>query len=71
MTPGMSRALLAALAADGPAADRADRLGLFGQFVGSWEVEVETAGAGGAWSRAAAEWHFGWVLEGRAVADVW
>ncbi|HEU4588359.1 MAG TPA: hypothetical protein VFS11_06910 [Gemmatimonadales bacterium] len=71
MTAGAQRAMLEALAAGGPSPDRADRLGLFGQFVGSWDVEVETASADGGWSRATAEWHFGWILEGRAVLDVW
>ncbi len=61
--------LAEALIASGPAADRADPMMLYGQFVGEWdgrllyhgETEIETT----------AEVHFGWVLEGRAVQDVW
>ena len=59
------------LAADGPAADRADKLMLFGQFVGDWDVDFTVYGPDGAKQTEKAEWHFGWVLEGRAVQDVW
>lgn len=59
------------LAADGPAEDRADKLMLFGQFVGDWDVDFTVYGPDGAKQTEKAEWHFGWVLEGRAVQDVW
>ena len=59
------------LAADGPAADLAEKLMLFGQFVGDWDVDFTVHGPDGAKQTARAEWHFGWVLEGRAVQDVW
>jgi hypothetical protein len=60
-----------ALLADGPAAQYREKLMLFGQFVGNWEfhgVEYHTDG-----SRITdkGEIEFGWVLEGRAVQDVW
>ena len=35
MTPWLD-----ALHAEGPAADRADRMALYGQFVGSWDLDV-------------------------------
>lgn len=59
------------LAAAGPAEDRADKLMLFGQFVGDWDVDFTVYGPEGAEQTEKAEWHFGWVLEGRAVQDVW
>ena len=59
------------LSADGPAADRADKLMLFGQFVGDWDVDFTVYGPEGAQQTEKAEWHFGWVLEGRAIQDVW
>ncbi len=59
------------LAADGPAEDLADKLMLFGQFVGDWDVDFTVYGPEGAAHTEKAEWHFGWVLEGRAVQDVW
>ena len=61
---------LAALQATGPAADRADRMALYGQFVGSWDLDVTEYRDDGPVQRRG-EWHFGWALEGRAVQDVW
>lgn len=67
----MGGAVIRALAADGPDPDRVDALLDFGQFVGSWDVEVAFYDAkGDVTERRRAEWHFGWVLEGRAVQDV-
>src|SRR5918911_5769208 len=62
---------LEGLVAGGPAAEHADKLMLFGQFVGDWEADFTVYDPGGAKQTAKAEWHFGWVLEGRAVQDVW
>lgn len=70
LTVGQSGAALAALAADGAYAEYADELMLFGQLVGAWEVDgVDYHEDGGA-SNFTGEWHFDWVLEGRAVQDV-
>ena len=64
-------ALAAALLAPGPAPEHVDRLMLYGQFVGDWEGEGLSHQPDGSvqchWWRM----HFGWVLEGRAVQDVW
>jgi hypothetical protein len=43
---------------------------LFGQFVGSWDFSWRDIG-GEQPASGTGEWHFGWVLEGRAVQDVW
>jgi hypothetical protein len=59
------------LHADAPAADRAGKLGLYGQFVGDWETEIITHAPDGARHQGHGEIHFGWVLEGRAIQDVW
>jgi hypothetical protein len=59
--------LAGALHAAGPAGPHASELMLFGRFVGSWALEW--IGEDG--SRARGELHFGWVLGGRAVQDVW
>ena len=64
-------AMILALQADGPDPDLAPHLGLFGQFVGSWEVDVVNIAPDGSEKRMKGEWHFGWVLQGRAVMDVW
>jgi hypothetical protein len=63
--------LVAALHADGPTADLADELMLFGRFVGSWDVAWTGVDETGQPARLTGELHFGWVLGGRAVQDVW
>ena len=59
------------LHADGPNREHAQALALYGQFVGDWDAEIIAHAPNGATHRAAGEIHFGWVLEGRAVQDVW
>ena len=59
------------LHADAPAADRAGKLALYGQFVGDWETEIVTHAPDGVRHQGHGEIHFGWVLEGRAIQDVW
>lgn len=44
---------------------------LYGWLIGSWDLDVTEFSADGTERRRAGEWHFGWVLEGRAVQDVW
>lgn len=62
----------AALLSEGPDPHGPPELLEFGRFVGSWDLDVIYFGANGDVSRRVpGEWHFGWVLEGRAVADVW
>jgi quercetin dioxygenase-like cupin family protein len=68
---GTSHPLANVLAADGPDKDLADRLQLFGQFVGNWAVDVVYHLPDGTTRLSKAEWHFGWILNGRAVQDVW
>jgi hypothetical protein len=59
------------LHADGPAPDLADKLGLYGRFVGSWEMEVVRYQPDGKTLKGNGAIHFGWVLSGRAIQDVW
>jgi hypothetical protein len=63
----------AALCAAGPHPDHADALMLFGRLVGAWDFDWACYGADGDQQTLtdAGEWIFGWVLEGRAVQDVW
>ncbi|MPY92922.1 MAG: hypothetical protein GEV08_07600 [Acidimicrobiia bacterium] len=62
---------LEALRSEGPAPDRARNLELYAWLVGSWDLDVVGVDRSGAERRRAGEWHFGWVLEGRAIQDVW
>jgi len=59
------------LRADGPAIDRAGNMDLYGWLIGSWELDVTGFLEDGSTRRRPGEWHFGWVLEGRAIQDVW
>jgi hypothetical protein len=64
-------AMIDALDAPGPFPAYADKLMLFGRLVGSWDVEARFFdAAGNVISERPGEWHFGWVLEGRAIQDV-
>lgn len=60
-----------ALHSAGPAADRAGKLRLYGQFVGRWEMDAAYHLGDGPARHSRGEIHFGWVLEGRAIQDVW
>jgi len=60
-----------ALVAKGPCQEFADELHLFGQFVGSWSLEWIGRGPKSQREPMTGELYFGWVLEGRAVQDVW
>ena len=70
MTSGVG-GLTEALHATGPGGRYADKLGMFGRFVGSWRIEWSGTGTDGRPATMTGELHFGWVLGGRAVQDVW
>jgi hypothetical protein len=69
--PMLEAPMLEALHAGAANEALAPKLRLYGQFVGSWDLDVEWHAPTGNTVRAAGEWHFSWVLEGRAVQDVW
>jgi hypothetical protein len=70
MTLDPSDRFATALQSDGPAMPEPAQL--FAPFIGSWGLVVRWFDEHGAVSRTeAGEWHFAWVLEGRAVQDVW
>lgn len=62
---------LQSLHAAGPAAEHANKLMLYGQFVGDWEAEGHAFLPDGSVRRHYWQVRFDWVLEGRAVQDVW
>lgn len=59
------------LHAGGPAPDRAEKLGLYGWLIGDWTMEAVIDLDDGTRFRGPGTIHFGWVLEGRAIQDVW
>jgi hypothetical protein len=60
-----------ALAAPGRAADIPEADDVYGWLVGSWELDVRHYRVDVAAQHIKGESHFAWVLEGRAVQDVW
>ena len=70
--PSQPRAIPKGLLASGPHPELADKLQLFGQFIGDWEFEwtdYQPDGTPGQTGKG--EIHFAWVLEGRVIQDVW
>jgi len=60
-----------ALQSAAPNAALAAKLQLYGQFVGAWRADIEYRALDGSKRHAEGEWHFGWVLDGKAIQDVW
>jgi hypothetical protein len=60
-----------ALHSDAAAADRAGHLDLYGWLIGDWTMTTVTHRDDGTVHNGTGEIHFGWVLEGRAIQDVW
>ena len=63
--------LISVLHAEKPASDRAEKLQLYGRFIGDWDAKIITHAPDGATHESSGEIHFGWILEGRAIQDVW
>lgn len=64
-------AFLDALCAEGASPDRGANMNLYAWLIGSWDLDVRGHLPDGKTRRRPGEWHFGWVLEGRAIQDVW
>jgi len=69
--PLFAQSAFPALLAGGPAAQYREKLMLFGQFVGDWDFAGVEYHDDGSRVTDKGEIEFGWVLEGRAVQDVW
>jgi hypothetical protein len=60
------------IAAPGRSAEIPESMDLYGWLIGSWELQIRHYAAVDVSARGIiGEVHFGWVLEGRAVQDVW
>jgi catechol 2,3-dioxygenase-like lactoylglutathione lyase family enzyme len=60
-----------ALRSAGPAPDRTDGLKLYGWLIGRWTMDATVYRDDGSRHQDAGEIHVGWVLQGRAIQDVW
>jgi hypothetical protein len=54
-----------------PASDRAEKMGLYGWLIGDWTMEAVVHAPDGRTHERSGEISFAWVLEGRAIQDVW
>ncbi len=68
---GSNPSLAELLLADGPASDRADKMGLYGWLVGAWTMDAVVHMDDGEKHTGRGEIRFGWALDGRAILDVW
>ena len=59
------------LNASGPAPSTAEKLMLYGQFIGDWEFDYIGTNPDNSKVTGKGEWNFRWVLEGRAIQDTW
>ena len=64
-------AFTAALLSAGPHPDLPAEHRIFAPFIGDWDLLVTWYARGEPVRRERGEWSFSWVLEGRAVQDVW
>jgi hypothetical protein len=71
MTASGSPSFVAALHSARPAADRAQKMDLYGWLIGRWEMDAVIHDDDGRKHTGRGQIHFGWVLEGRAIQDVW
>jgi hypothetical protein len=67
----MHASFTTALISDGPAIDRAEKMGLYGWLIGDWFMDCIVHKDDGTTQRGGGEIHFAWALDGRAIQDVW
>ena len=59
-----------ALVSESPKSEIADKLNLFGQFVGEWDFDWVYGKGTPDESHTPGEWIFSWILEGTAIQDL-
>ncbi len=55
----------------GPDAEREQKLALYAWLIGEWATQITTILEDGTQHRGQGEIYAGWVLQGRAIQDVW
>ena len=72
LSPSQAEWRIEGLAAQGPDPELKEKLMLFGQFVGDWDIlECRYLGDDGKWTSEKGRIHWRWILDGRALQDVW
>ena len=59
------------LFSNGPASDRAEKMSLYGFLIGDWTMDAVMHTPDGKTHERQGKISFAWVLEGRAIQDVW
>jgi hypothetical protein len=62
--------MITALPAMGPHPSLGDQAKVFGRFIGTWDGEYTEYSKNGETTRSSGEWIFGWVMDGRAIQDL-
>jgi len=70
-TTTLAQVPIGGLESNGPDPALKEKLDLFGQFVGDWEFDMVLLRPDGTRPKGDGHWHFGEVLQGRAIQDVW
>ena len=65
------REMIAVLPAPRPHPSLGDRAQLFDHLVGTWDADYAFYAADGTISRRSGEVLFGWIIDGRALQDIW
>lgn len=66
-----ARSFTEALNATEPPAERAGKMNLYGWLIGDWAFDGIVHFDDGTQHKGIGEIHFAWVLQGRAIQDVW
>lgn len=69
--PDRSREMISVLHAAGPHASYGDKAKLFDQFTGTWDTDYAFYAPDGSTSTRTGEVLFGWIIDGRALQDIW
>jgi hypothetical protein len=62
--------MVTALQSMGPHPSLGDQAKVFGRFVGTWDGEYTEFSKDGKTTHSSGEWIFGWVMDGRALQDL-
>jgi hypothetical protein len=65
------REMIAVLGAENPHRTIGAEARVFDRFVGTWDVDYSNFGEDGSVRHFAGELRFGWILDGRAIQDIW
>lgn len=69
--PDLRQTMVKTLSSSGPHPSLGDEARDFDRFVGAWDCDYTFFAEDGGVRRASGELKFGWIIDGRAVQDIW